>query len=227
MKGHFNFFVGGKFTLLPQVTCVATTAGTRWSGFLIEKYYCSPQPPVGSFSCDKLHLALLTRGSTNAYWRASGVRHSVRWVPGMFALLDLGYQLGELEFDQAREMLLVDLDVCKFQRWSQHSTSVPHLLPHVLTEDLHVFGLVQQMHAEACSGCPSGQLFAKSMSLALMSYIAGRYSTEKAAPRPLPEGLSARRRLLLEEFIMSNLACDLSLEDLASLVDLESTLPMP
>jgi AraC family transcriptional regulator len=73
------------------------------------------------------------------------------------------------------------------------------------------------MRGEVRDGCPSGRLFGESISLALLAYLAGTYTT----PRPTEGGaahLSPAQKRSVVTYIRANVSGSVSVAELAALV---------
>jgi AraC family transcriptional regulator len=80
--------------------------------------------------------------------------------------------------------------------------------------------LIIQMGEEARNGCPSGRLHGQSICLALAAYIHGRYSPQALNQGPSKARLSSARVRRIQDFVHAHLSEDLSLGDLAAVVQL-------
>lgn len=218
-RTQFGFRIGGKFRNPPKMTCVSTSAESRWAGLLIEKQrYTAFAPYSETFVCAKPHLLVVTYGDTNARWIARGERHTSHWQPGTTVLTDGGYELDALEFDAPKEHLMVELEADHTGLFRDDPWMMP-AIPHVIGNDARLATLSQTMLEEIQEGCPSGRIFAESISLALVTYVARRYGITNDRSNS-STGLAAADVRRLKEYIQANLADDLSLDRLAALVDL-------
>jgi AraC family transcriptional regulator len=87
------------------------------------------------------------------------------------------------------------------------------------TRDDRLTTLLQAVREEVREGCPSGRLYAESMSLALLAYLAGRY----ASSRHLDDSetpLSRDQKRGLVDYIRANLTSNISVTELAGLVQM-------
>jgi AraC family transcriptional regulator len=73
------------------------------------------------------------------------------------------------------------------------------------------------MRDEVRDGCPSGRLYGESLSLALLSYLGGRYA-DFGSEKSSRIGFSSDQMREILDYIGSNLTRDVSVTDLASLV---------
>lgn len=222
-KSHYKISIGGKFQSPPAADCLMSSAESPWSGFLIEHHRLSASYFDRVVCAPKPMLAFVTSGEPLARWHARGSWHTAQWRPGLMTLWDRDYPLDQVSFSTPYEALLIELDDTKHVEWVHDDFDrKPHLRPHVMTEDAHARFLAQSMQQEIAGGCKSGRLYSQSLSLALMSYIWGRYACEPPPSLCTPSGLSSSRLRLLHGFIQDNLSNDITLNDLAALAQLSA-----
>ena len=85
--------------------------------------------------------------------------------------------------------------------------------------DQQISFVCQALWAEAKAGYPSGRLFGDSLATALSSSLLQRHSARRGLP-PQENKLSPRRWNLLREYIEVHLENDISLDDMATIVQL-------
>jgi transcriptional regulator GlxA family with amidase domain len=88
-----------------------------------------------------------------------------------------------------------------------------------VTSDHRLAALMSVMCDEVREGCPSGRLFAESISLALLAYLASKYTTVSQTDCRQASLSPSQRRVLLD-YIRSNLTSDISVTELAGLVQM-------
>jgi AraC family transcriptional regulator len=117
--------------------------------------------------------------------------------------------------------LLLQLDNSKFRHIAPEEVKAVEtsLVSALTTDDHRLATLMMAMRDEIRDGCTSGRLYAESISLALLAYLAGRYAT----PRPLDScdsSLSRAQKRKLVDYIRANLISNLSVSELAGLVQM-------
>ena len=199
-----------------MVRSVAPVPG--WAGLPIKKAMTvrsGPQPP---FLLAKPLLGVILCGEHDSSWRQCGIAHTRRCSPGSFTLLNAPAWISELEEHAGAEHLLVEIDLDAYEAWSGRRCP-PTSFPAIAAgDDGPVASLVAAMQDEVARGCPSGPLYGRSLSIALVSYLEGRFSTYE--PKAVPPGLSATKLRRLQDHILGNLDRELSLSGLAELADL-------
>jgi AraC family transcriptional regulator len=117
--------------------------------------------------------------------------------------------------------LLLQLDNSKFQHVAPEEVEAVErsLVSALTTNDHRLATLMLAMREEVRDGCISGRLYAESISLALLAYLAGRYAT----PRPsdsCDKSLSPAQKRRLVDYIRANLIGNISVTELAGLVQM-------
>jgi AraC family transcriptional regulator len=84
------------------------------------------------------------------------------------------------------------------------------------TRDSRLENLVLAMRDEVKEGCPSGRLFAESISVALVAYLVNKYATPGNSLGA--SCLSPAQRRSISDYVRENLANDISVTELAAIV---------
>ena len=110
------------------------------------------------------------------------------------------------------------MDTSKFRHYAPLEAKAieTSLVPHLFSEDATVAALVTEMHVEAKARCPSGKLYAKSLSLALLSYLTGKYTDRRFSDDR--KRLSPGQMQRIVELIRDNLDADVTVSDLAACI---------
>jgi AraC family transcriptional regulator len=225
-EGRLRYHINGKFKKCPELNCLMSSADSCWSGFLVERQKCDAHRLSVPISVCNPRLLVVTRGELTCAWRGRGRQHRNRWKSGRVIFLDRGYQLDDVVFDDVGfdvswEHIAIEFDESKRDKWARgEEFPATALIPHVVADDTRAAALAQCMYEEILGGCLSGKLYGESISLALMSYAWKRYAWSRPPVRSMRSGLSTPNLRRLLDCILANLASDLSLHDLAELVDL-------
>jgi AraC family transcriptional regulator len=221
VESRLQHYLDGKFKRIPELHCLMSSADSSWSGFLIERQEYDAGRLSEAVCVYNPRLLVVMRGNIKCSWRERGRQHTDRRKPGTVIFLDRGYQLDDVVFDATWEHLAIELEESKRDKWTRgEDFPTTALLPHVITDDVRVAALAQCMYGEILDGCSSGKLYGESLSLALMSYAWERYASSRPPVRSMQSGLSTPKLRRLLDYILSNLASDLTIHDLAELVDL-------
>jgi len=226
VEGRLRYHIDGKFKKCPEMNCVRSSADSSWSGLLVEHQECNARRLSVPISVYTPRLLVITRGQVTCAWRAGGQQHKNLWKPGRVIFLNRGYQLDNVSFDGAGfdvswEYVAIELDESKRDIWTR-GERFPEtaLASHVVADDTRAAALVKCMYDEIVSGASSGKVYGESLSLALMSYVSDRFASSHPPTRSIHRGLSTPKLRRVQDCILANLASDISLQDLAALVDL-------
>jgi AraC family transcriptional regulator len=120
------------------------------------------------------------------------------------------------------ELICVELDPTRVKKILGRSGPAAHgaLTPKFGVNDLHILALLSNMAAEVAEGCPGGKLYAEALSLSLVAYLEGRFSTKKNGRNRPQRRFSERQTRLLVDCIHADLANELNLSILAKLVEM-------
>ncbi len=211
-----------------QITPVAhapllTSAETPWSGFLLEKHAASAVRQDAIWGWHRTHVVLFTKGSLSfRCFAASGTQHHLARVDSV-SVFPSGFD--ETRFSVAgsdfeADMLGSSIRVCVEALLGQnHNTSADALSAQIAIEDAQVAALLGSMALEVEQSCPAGALYGQSLSLALAAYLAGRFSSSPPETKPVRR-LSRLQSQRVVDYVRANLDRELSLFDLAALVQL-------
>jgi AraC family transcriptional regulator len=94
------------------------------------------------------------------------------------------------------------------------------LTEHWSLHDPHILAVLLGMTTDLNEGSPAGRLYGQSLSHALAVYLLGRYTAHRYAPVTNKGGLPTYRLKRVLEYISANLADDLTLSELADIVDM-------
>ena len=200
--------VGGQIVPV-TIEPLLTSASTPWCGFLLETAQGVRQDAWWGWH--RTHVVLFTKGSLSLPARddtdAAGSRHKILSAPFSDGP---DFEAIVVEFDPARAGALLG---CK----SPATTGT--LAPQIAIEDAHIAALLRTMASDVAQGCPVGALYGQSLSLALASYVAGRFGVKSSEPRPVRR-LSEREARRVVAYIDANLDGALNMLELSNLVQL-------
>jgi AraC-like DNA-binding protein len=194
-----------------------SSATDRWSGFPVEESHTIMEPVSRGF-LPNTTLFLCTGRSGVSHWRDRGVYHHNQIAPGSISIVRGQCELQSCWATNPWSRIVVQLDGAKLRSIAAHNldaiqASFPPLLA---TRDNRLAELVVAMRDEVKAGCPSGSLFAESISMTLLAYLAGRYATP-GDPQQTASLSPAQKRSILD-YVGANLANDISVTELAAIV---------
>jgi AraC family transcriptional regulator len=178
------------------------------SGEVVDRY--NPNP-----------LLFLRRGAVGKSRIQSGRQiYSVEIAPGQIDVFPAGFQMDRGWWD-CTPGRLVAVELCASQMLEllpEAKDGVQFELALSGRDDL-LTKLVECMRAEIYAGCPSGELFADGLCLALLGHLQSRYG-RKRATWPLQLRLSKSQVIRISDYVEAHIGSDLRVPQLAALVDL-------
>ena len=198
---------------------VLSSANSRWAGFLLEESQSKLEAVSRAYFPNTMLLVCTGRSGT-AHWKDRGVYDHSYIEPGTLSIARSHCELQSSWATNAWSRVIVQLDAAKLRSFAPYDIdAIEAALPPVLTtRDGRLAGMVIAMRDEVKEGCPSGRLFAESISIALLAYMAGKYATPGNTHRT--SSLSPAQRRSIADYVRANLASDISVSELAGLVQM-------
>jgi AraC family transcriptional regulator len=174
------------------------------------------------WSWHQTHVNLVTKGTLTFRVRQFG---SDEWYSaGPASVLVFPNGFGEAQFSVAEsdfELTCVELDTAlATQLFGRKGPAAAHALsPQLAIEDAHIAVLLTSMKLEVSQGCCGGRLYAQSLSIALAAYLENRFSLNASGNRS-HKRFSRSQVKQLVDYITTNLGSEVSLSDLADLVQM-------
>lgn len=195
-----------------------TRAAHKWGGFTIERP-CFPGP--GPIEIKRYYY---TEDAVLLHLRPCTVRYTVgrtqhQYKQSFGSLLITPRDREYSDFYSADsapgDRIVVRLDPSRLKHLTGADAQL-QLGHHDGLFDAGVLTLIQMMELEICSGCPSGDIYAEALSIALVAYLQARYSMG-AGRRTSRNGLTSPQFLQIRDFIFANLDRNFSLAELGAL----------
>ena len=197
-----------------------SSADHPWAGYLMEESNGQNEPiSRGSFLKTTLFLCMGGQGTAHRRHRGTWERNLIQ--PGSVFMVRRDTEIQAAWTTNPWPTLLLQLDNTKFQHVAPDEVKAVEasLVSALTTNDHRLATLMLAMREEVRDGCISGRLYAESISLALLAYLAGKYAT----PRPsdgCDKSLSPAQKRRLAEYIRANLISNISVAELATLVQM-------
>jgi AraC-like DNA-binding protein len=211
--------VGGQIVPV-TIEPLLTSASTPWCGFLLETAHGVRQDAWWGWH--RTHIVLFTRGSLSFRVRLKKGAQDFVARAGSVCVIPSGFD--ETRFSVAEsdfEAIVVEFDPARAEALlgSKSPATTGTLAPQTVIEDAHIAALLRTMASDVAQGCPVGALYGQSLSLALASYVAGRFAVKRSEQRPLRRfsQIEARR---VAAYIDANLDGALNILELSNLVHL-------
>ena len=118
--------------------------------------------------------------------------------------------------------MLLQLDCAKFSHIAleQGKAIEQSLVSALTTTDHRLATLMLAMRDEVKEGCPSGRLYAESISIALLTYVAGKYAGPPGGGRELVTALAPKQKRMIVNYIRADLSAGITVSELAALVQM-------
>jgi AraC family transcriptional regulator len=193
-----------------------------WKGFPFE-FVRSPQSSVFAeylHPCDFFAVVLKGRGSSRL--RIGQHTNVFTWAPGTFVAYRRGEYWDHLAYSGCVHSLNLRCDwslVPGSRLGSAAEDDVPAPITVPCATDAAITAIANNIVIEAQAACPSGRMYAEALSLALaarVSTLSRELANDKRPSRP---SLSRSQLRLVLEYIDHGLAGDLSIAELAALVE--------
>jgi len=196
------------------------SADHPWAGYSFEESV-GDGTPLPSHSWSKTTLLYVLGGESSLRWKHRGVWTVDPVQSGTVSIVRRDVEIQAAVPGGPFPMMVLQLDHLKLQQLAplQVLSIDETLVPAQVTRDRRLAELLSEMCTEVREGCLSGRLYAESMSLALLAYLAGQYAT----PPRLEEWtsvLSPAQRQFISGYIRDNLSGNISVTNLAELVDM-------
>jgi len=197
-----------------------SSADHPWAGFHFEES-TGPTTPIARACFTKTTIFLCTGGKGVAHRRHRGVwdRNSIE--PGSVFIVRGNTEIQAAWTTNPWATMVLQLDVAKFRHVApeQGHAIEQSLVSALTTTDSRLSTLMLAMRDEVEDGCPSGRLYAESLSIALLTYLAGKYATIDA-PGSKAASLTPAQKLAIRNYIKDQLAGNITIAELAQLVQM-------
>ncbi|MEH2054342.1 AraC family transcriptional regulator [Nostoc sp.] len=192
---------------------------------MLEQHY------LPAFECPELCLQqhsinIWLGNSCQIDWRLAGGRlHSTQMRRGLVNVTPKGIPT-QARWHEEIKFLLVSFDSSLFKRVADDlnvgSNRTIEIIPQRGVCDRQILHLGMALKAELEAGCPSGKLYGESVATALAAHLLKTYSGTRQLIAEFEVHLSKRQLQQVIDYIYENLALELTLAELASLVNMNS-----
>lgn len=215
---HISGIIDGKITAVTKDP-LGSSASTSWSGFLLEEYGADVIRNDASWGYHKTHVCLVTAGSIRFRIQQDGNNEYAGGDAGSIFVFPSGMEEVRFGYDDARyQAICVEIEADKIPHsFPRHFLTRASIVPQLGFKDAQIAAILKSMRDEIAKDCPAGRLYGESLSLALGSYIDGRFGTQGCQSR-IKSGFGIYHSRLLSEYIYDNIGSDFQVEVLASLV---------
>lgn len=199
------------------------SADHPWAGYSFEEAD-GPAEPLPAHSWSKTTLLLVTSGCTSVNWKHRGIWRRDSMPCGTVSILRRDVEIQSAVPSAPVPTMVLQLDNAKLRHIAEdHVLTIDKALdPVQVTGDVRLAALLYAMREEVREGCESGRLFAESISLALLAYLAGKYATPAPAGHEAASLSPAQKRSIVE-YIHENLADNISVTELAQQLQMSAS----
>jgi AraC family transcriptional regulator len=197
----------------------------HWNGIVLEQHH------LPAFECPELCLQqhsinIWLANSCQVDWRLAGGRlHSTQMRRGLVNVTPKGIPT-QARWNQEIKFLLVSFDSSLFKKVADDviigSYRNIEIIPQRGVCDRQILHLGMALKTELQAGCPSGKLYGESVAIALAAHLLKTYSGKRQLNSELEVNLSEYQLRQIIDYIYDNLALELTLIELASLVNMSS-----
>lgn len=200
-----------------------SSAGTKWSGFLFEVHETVVDREEVGWSWHSTHVGVCSDGASEVRVSGGAGRAHCAVRPGSVFIFPRGCDHTNIHVSgEGHHFLVAELARSRLERLLSCDTrrSDAVLTPQLNIKDPHIVAIISNMLAEVKAGCPAGSLYGESLSLALATYVAGRYSAKISRAERSEHGFSHTQLLGVIDYVHAHLGNDLGLVELASTTNL-------
>lgn len=214
--------IDGSLQPVASAPPLVSSAQTPWGGFLLERNACH-DGSAGSIIFPYTELVLVDTGSIRVQCRELSVDRAFVAAAGSVTIWPAGHELSPASWvaQPGTEMLRVQLDMSALDRLPLEDNPIAglRLTEQCAIEDAALAALMRLMEIDVAAGCPTGKLYAESLSLALAAEIAAHYCT--ASVDSVPRGGLAQPVLTrVLDYIRANLGRELTITELAQVANM-------
>ena len=210
--------VGGQIVAATDAPLL-TSATTPWSGFLLEKHDAAGRQDV-CWGWHRTHVALFTKGTLAFQINEPANRQDFVARTGSVCIFPSGFDETNFSLTGSKfEAIVVELDPARLKALAGPKAAIKALTPQIVVEDTQIAALLTIMASEVAERCPNGPLYGESLSLALATYLSGRFSVKRHEGKPLRKFSEVEARRVMD-YIHANLDRALNIFDLAELIQL-------
>jgi len=197
-----------------------SSAATRWSGLALEDYLV-PALVIPRHEHVENFVHVVLRGSVKYEVSTRGKTLEFAASPGTAFILPRG-TIDELTWRGPTHRIAVAIHprlLVSALDETAHESDI-ELTQHWNLMDPHIMAVLLAMTTDLKEGSPAGRLYGEALCNALAVYLLNRYAVRRYAPVAYRGGLPGYRLRRVLDYIGDNLAEDLSLGQLAAVVDI-------
>ena len=221
--GYLDVVTREALALLPGPSVILSSARAGWEGIVVEQFRLPPLELQDNVAANHL-LTLKLSAPSRLDWKEGSRSPNKMFCPGDVCVTP-SQALRRLRWEDNVELLVIALDPTYLLR-AARDLPRPQRIELLQTHgepdpQIQFIGLA--LKAELESGGAGGRLFADSLATGLAAHLLSRYNGFPFTIPDYPRGLSSSEFCRVIEYIQDNLHVDLSLTDLANVLQMSTT----
>lgn len=196
-----------------------SSASTGWAGLPFEIHRMGPMQDVGSTGPieGERGLLVILDGQVECVLRENGREHTYVATPGTVSLVSGDRRRDLAKVSGSATVLALHVPREWFRRVARSDAPDDFVLAQPWIRDETIYNLARAMWQEVARNASTGQVFAESLSMALLSYLTSQLPSSDQHRRGR---LSDAQERIVADYIIEQLHTELSVMGLASLVGL-------
>jgi AraC family transcriptional regulator len=190
-----------------------------WPAYFFEELRIDESgiPSGSSLVADVVVTIVSSTERNKVYWREGG-RERFRYIHAGDVFVRSAQELVDFRWTKPMVMRILGIRHDKFVTLASDLVTerACEFKPTNAEPDPLVGDLMNQLAANLMSGCPTGGLFGESFCATLGYHALRRYGSSRLKRREYKTGLPARTLARVIDYVLANLATDLTIEDLAA-----------
>jgi len=202
---------------------VLTKSPATWGGLSFFHEITPSIPLIRHGITETPCLFFTTSGRLEGKGEIGGNDFQLVNTSGSLSYLDRDFEIENFTANGEQSGFRMELDFQKIEQLTGKDLIAGALLSrylprHITDKDQHIGALMAGVETEILNDCPSGTLYAESISLTIVSYLWGKYSVRHSI-REL-NGLSPAKFSILMEYFRENIGRDISLLEMGGIIDM-------
>jgi AraC family transcriptional regulator len=196
------------------------SGGSKWSGLRVVVKRFGALGRLRDYTWPEGLVSMVSRGQVDMVVDSPAFQFSGRLYPGSLIVLPPGFEVDLLRWSGSHEATIVVLARKRVQSLpllAQGERSLS-LGPRFGYTDREAEGLIATMRMEVESDCPSGRVFAESVSIALAARLASNAAGTRPGEPRAKGALTHEQRGRVVEYVASHLDAELALKELAAVI---------
>ena len=198
------------------------SAGSRWTGLPLELVRTPERGELRRFESRHAMASICLGGRQHVEVRVGSTRHRALMTPGRVSIGAGGREIERCTWRGGQSLMVVELsdEALVAMLGEERGGATFELDERFGVADAPLVALGEAMRLEVQAGCPSGALYAQSLSLAFALQLRRRAAGTSREPPVDRSGLSAGELSRVREYVDAHLARPLTLVELAGVTGL-------